>query len=126
MMNRACFRLAIEMIGLAMLAGPRLAAQNTSTPTAAAPKAAPAAAAEPTPTLTPAPSPTSASADTANGHTANPTPLQLQTEKLAAMAAELKARVAKSNKDVLSVPVIQQAQAIEQYAHELKQGDSKH
>ena len=42
------------------------------------------------------------------------------------MAAELKARVAKSNKDVLSVPVIQQAQAIEQYAHELKQGDSKH
>jgi hypothetical protein len=48
--------------------------------------------------------------------------LALETDKLVAMAAELKARVDKTNKDILSVEVVQQAQAIEQYAHQMKQG----
>jgi hypothetical protein len=48
--------------------------------------------------------------------------LALETDKLVAMAAELKARVDKTNKDILSLEVVQQAQAIEQYAHQMKQG----
>ncbi len=51
--------------------------------------------------------------------------LVLETDKLVAMAAELKARVDKTNKDILSLEVVQQAQAIEQYAHQMKQGSVK-
>jgi hypothetical protein len=51
--------------------------------------------------------------------------LALETDKLVAMAAELKARVDKTNKDILSLEVVQQAQAIEQYAHQMKQGSMK-
>lgn len=51
--------------------------------------------------------------------------LALETDKLVAMAAELKARVDKTNKDILSLEVVQQAQAIEQYAHQMRQGSMK-
>ena len=51
--------------------------------------------------------------------------LALETDKLVAMAAELKARVDKTNKDILSLEVVQQAQAIEQYAHQMKLGSTK-
>jgi hypothetical protein len=51
--------------------------------------------------------------------------LVMQTEKLAAMATELKVSVDKTNKDILSWAVVQQAQQIEQYAHQLKQGEVK-
>ena len=51
--------------------------------------------------------------------------LAMETEKLVAMATELKARVDKTNKDILSLKVVQEAQEIEQYAHELKQADAK-
>jgi hypothetical protein len=51
--------------------------------------------------------------------------LAMQTQKLAAMAMELKASVDKTNKDILSWAVVQQAQQIEQYVHQLKQGEVK-
>jgi hypothetical protein len=54
-----------------------------------------------------------------------PTALALQTEKLLAMATELKLRVDKTNKDILSCAVMRQAEEIEQYAHQLKQGGAK-
>jgi hypothetical protein len=53
------------------------------------------------------------------------TTLALETDKLAAMAAELKVRVDKTNKDILSLEVVQQAQAIEQLAHQMKQASGK-
>ncbi|HEX4651102.1 MAG TPA: hypothetical protein VH250_06315 [Granulicella sp.] len=53
------------------------------------------------------------------------TALALETDKLAAMAAELKLRVDKTNKDILSLEVVQEAQAIEQLAHQMKQGSGK-
>jgi len=53
------------------------------------------------------------------------TALALETDKLVAMAAELKARVDKTNKDILSLEVVQQAQAIEQFAHQMKQESGK-
>jgi hypothetical protein len=53
------------------------------------------------------------------------TALALETDKLVAMAAELKARVDKTNKDILSLEVVQEAQAIEQFAHQMKQEAGK-
>jgi hypothetical protein len=49
----------------------------------------------------------------------------MQTEKLVAMATELKVSVDKTNKNILSWAVVQQAQQIEQYAHQLKLGEVK-
>jgi hypothetical protein len=100
-----------------LVCGTRLWAQASGSPAAAAAKV-----------LEPgsAPHGTSVSRDGADRPTGNLTQLQVQTERLAAMASELKARVDKTNKDVLSVAVVQQAQAIEQYAHQLKQGSPKH
>jgi type VI protein secretion system component VasF len=43
-----------------------------------------------------------------------------QTERLLVMATELKDQVAKTNKSVLSVKVVEKAQEIEQYARQLK------
>jgi len=54
-----------------------------------------------------------------------PTTLALETDKLVAMAAELKARVDKTNKDILSLEVVQEAQAIEVFAHQMKQESGK-
>jgi hypothetical protein len=109
------------MAGLVLVVAPRVSgtrlwAQASGTPAAAAAKV-----------LEPggAPHGTSLSPVGAGRPAGNLTQLQVQTEKLAAMASELKARVDKSNKDVLSVAVVQQAQAIEQYAHQLKQGGPK-
>jgi hypothetical protein len=123
MMNRTSFRLMLLMAGLVMIGslvgGNRLSAQSAGTQSTTA-KVLPAAAADP------GAGAGGSGPSAVGGHTGNPTQLQLQTEKLAAMAAELKARVDKTNKDVLSLSVVQQAQAIEQYAHQLKQGDPKH
>jgi hypothetical protein len=122
MMNRTSFRLMLLMAGLVMIGslvgGNRLSAQSAGTQSTTA-KVLPAAA-------DPGAGAGGSGPSAVGGHTGNPTQLQLQTEKLAAMAAELKARVDKTNKDVLSLSVVQQAQAIEQYAHQLKQGDLKH
>jgi hypothetical protein len=109
------------MAGLGLMVAPvtngvRLWAQASGTPAAAAAKVS-----DPGGT----PHGTTTSPVGTGGPTGNLTPLQVQTEKLAAMASELKARVDKTNKDVLSVAVVQQAQAIEQYAHQLKQGNPK-
>ena len=51
--------------------------------------------------------------------------LALETEKLVAMATELKQRVDKTNKDILSLRVVEQAKQIEEYAHQLKQEEPK-
>ncbi|HWZ52573.1 MAG TPA: hypothetical protein VNW54_14020 [Granulicella sp.] len=51
--------------------------------------------------------------------------LAMETEKLVAMATELKVRVDKTNKDILSLRVVEQAKAIEEYAHQLKQEEPK-
>jgi hypothetical protein len=53
------------------------------------------------------------------------TALALQAQKLVAMAAELKASVDKTNKDILSCEVVRQAQDLEQYARQMKQNDGK-
>jgi hypothetical protein len=97
----------LVLVVASLASGTRLWAQAAGTQATAAAKVLPAAAAGP------------------GGSAVNPTPLQIQTEKLAAMADELKARVDKTNRNVLSVAVVQQAQAIEQYAHNLKQGSPK-
>jgi hypothetical protein len=61
----------------------------------------------------------------AGGQTGTQSPLALQTEKLVAMATELKVRVDKTNKDILSWEVVRQAQEIERYAHQMKQSEVK-
>jgi len=47
--------------------------------------------------------------------------LQADTEKLYKLTQELKAEVAKSNKDTLSVPVVKKAQEIERLAKSIKE-----
>ncbi len=47
--------------------------------------------------------------------------LEADTEKLYRLTQELKAEVAKSNKDTLSVPVVRKAQEIEQLARSIKE-----
>jgi hypothetical protein len=70
-----------------------------------------------------APSP--GQAGTQEIQTVKRTLLALRTEKLVAMATELKLQVDKTNKDILSCTVVQQAQEIEKYAHQLKQEEGK-
>jgi predicted ATP-grasp superfamily ATP-dependent carboligase len=48
------------------------------------------------------------------------TALGVETEKLHAMAVELKQDVDKTNRNILSVSVVHKAEAIEKYAHQLK------
>lgn len=67
----------------------------------------------------------SAQAGTSSAQTEKQKALAMQTQKLAAMATELKASVDKTNKDILSWAVVQQAQQIEQYVHQLKLGEVK-
>ncbi|HEY0161751.1 MAG TPA: hypothetical protein VGB69_03665 [Edaphobacter sp.] len=47
--------------------------------------------------------------------------LEADTEKLYRLTQELKAEVAKTNKDTLSVPVVRKAQEIEQLARSIKE-----
>jgi organic radical activating enzyme len=51
--------------------------------------------------------------------------LALQADKLVAMAETLKSEVDKTNKNILSVTVVHQAEDIERYAHQLKQDARK-
>ena len=51
--------------------------------------------------------------------------LEKEADHLVAMATELKARVDKTNKNILSLTVVAQAELIEHYAHQLKVGDTK-
>jgi type VI protein secretion system component VasF len=51
--------------------------------------------------------------------------LMKQCADLLKMAAELKAAVDKTNKDVLSVTVVRKADQIEQYARKVRLGDGK-
>jgi len=51
--------------------------------------------------------------------------LEKEADHLVAMATELKARVDKTNKNILSLTVVEQAELIEHYAHQLKVGDKK-
>jgi hypothetical protein len=52
-------------------------------------------------------------------------PLEMEADRLVAMATELKARVDKTNKNILSLTVVEQAEQIEHYAHQLKSSEKK-
>lgn len=51
--------------------------------------------------------------------------LEVEADRLVAMATELKTRVDKTNKNILSLTVVEQAEEIEHYAHQLKAGEKK-
>jgi hypothetical protein len=51
--------------------------------------------------------------------------LALETQKLVTMAENLKVQVDKTSRNILSVTVVQQAEDIEHYAHQLKQEAKK-
>ncbi len=51
--------------------------------------------------------------------------LQAQTDRLVALATELKEQVDKTNKNILSVKVVRKAEEIEQFAKRLKEQGKK-
>jgi hypothetical protein len=83
----------------------------TVSPTSKAPATANTTQTSPTPALIP--------------HEDKKRPLEMEADRLVAMATELKARVDKTNKNILSLTVVEQAEQIEHYAHQLKSGDKK-
>jgi len=123
MRKRMCFRMVLLMVGLlafgrsceaqsAAAASEKVALAKTVPEGAGSGVALPA-------------NPTKPVAAQTAATEAKQTTLALETDKLVAMAAELKARVDKTNKDILSLEVVQQAQAIEQFAHQMKQESGK-
>ena len=116
MAKRAKWRVVLVVVGL-LVSGRSLGAQS------AAGSAAKGVAGDGGNVAAAAPSP--GQAGTQEIQTVKRTLLAMRTEKLVAMATELKVQVDKTNKDILSCAVVQQAQKIEKYAHQLKQEEGK-
>jgi len=119
MFDRTCWRVLVVAVLLGL--------GRFATAQATAGSSEPVGSAKTVPESAGAVAPTAAPLSAAANETPAPkqTSLELQTEKLLAMATELKLRVDKTNKDILSYAVVRQAQEIEQYVHQLKQSGAR-
>jgi hypothetical protein len=119
--RNACKRVGGALLAVMLLVSPAVA--QTATPPKPATDAPPAAANETSEPKAPAASaeaPKPLDTSKMSPKEARQAQIAADTERLYQLAQELKAEVAKSNKDTLSLTVIKKAAEVEKLAHSLK------